>query len=170
MKQRVWIVVIFLFTLSVLGAYFFYSEIFRSRKSAGISSFDQCVAAGNPVGESYPRQCWTLDGKHFVEAIPDSQIPLPGPITITGKVTCLPKVGTGPQTMECALGLLADNGEYYALRYARGPDPDYQFSQTDLPVEVEGTLLSDVPSGPDGNQYAVAGTIEVQRIQDISDK
>lgn len=34
-----------------------------------ITSFEQCAAAGNPVMESYPRQCRTQDGKHFVEQI-----------------------------------------------------------------------------------------------------
>ena len=34
-----------------------------------IDSFEQCVSAGNPVMESYPRQCRTVDGKHFVEKI-----------------------------------------------------------------------------------------------------
>jgi hypothetical protein len=33
----------------------------------GITSFEECAAAGYPVGESYPRQCWTPNGKHFVE-------------------------------------------------------------------------------------------------------
>ena len=34
-----------------------------------INNFDECAAAGNPVMESYPRQCRTEDGKHFVEEI-----------------------------------------------------------------------------------------------------
>jgi hypothetical protein len=34
-----------------------------------ITSFEQCAAAGNPVMESYPRQCRTPDGLHFVETI-----------------------------------------------------------------------------------------------------
>ncbi len=38
-----------------------------------IDSFEDCVAAGNPIMESYPRQCRTEDGKHFVEEI--SKIP-----------------------------------------------------------------------------------------------
>ena len=33
------------------------------------SSFEECVAEGNHVMESYPRQCGTADGKHFVEVI-----------------------------------------------------------------------------------------------------
>jgi len=37
---------------------------------SSIDSFEECVAAGNPVMESYPRQCRTVDGKHFVEFIP----------------------------------------------------------------------------------------------------
>jgi hypothetical protein len=38
-----------------------------------IVSFDDCVAAGYPVQESYPRQCRTPGGKSFVE-IPKSQL------------------------------------------------------------------------------------------------
>ena len=42
-------------------AYFFYEP--------NINSFEECIAAGNPMMESYPRQCYTQDGKHFVEEI-----------------------------------------------------------------------------------------------------
>ncbi len=38
-------------------------------QDGSIDSFVECVAAGNPVMESYPRQCRTADGKHFVEEI-----------------------------------------------------------------------------------------------------
>lgn len=34
-----------------------------------ITDFESCAAAGNPVMESYPRQCNTKDGRHFVEDI-----------------------------------------------------------------------------------------------------
>jgi hypothetical protein len=34
-----------------------------------VASFDECAAAGNPVMESYPRQCSTPDGQLFVEEI-----------------------------------------------------------------------------------------------------
>jgi hypothetical protein len=33
-----------------------------------VTSFEECVAAGNPVMESYPRQCRAGD-KHFVENV-----------------------------------------------------------------------------------------------------
>lgn len=34
-----------------------------------ITSFQECVDAGNPVMESYPRQCRTEDGQLFVEEV-----------------------------------------------------------------------------------------------------
>ncbi len=36
---------------------------------SAISNFEQCESAGNPIMESYPRQCQTSDGKNFVEQI-----------------------------------------------------------------------------------------------------
>jgi len=42
----------------------------NSYYAPSIDSFEECAAAGNPVMESYPRQCRTADGKHFVETIP----------------------------------------------------------------------------------------------------
>lgn len=38
-------------------------------KISTIDNFEDCTAAGNPVMESYPRQCRTQDGKLFVEQI-----------------------------------------------------------------------------------------------------
>jgi len=34
-----------------------------------INNFEECIAEGNPAMESYPRQCRTVDGQHFVENI-----------------------------------------------------------------------------------------------------
>jgi hypothetical protein len=39
--------------------------------------------------------------------------------TLTGEYVCLPHTDTdGPQTMECALGIKTDVGEYYAVDFA----------------------------------------------------
>ena len=45
--------------------------IFESiqNQNSQIDSFEQCLAAGNPDMEFHPRQCRTIDGKHFVEQI-----------------------------------------------------------------------------------------------------
>ena len=37
--------------------------------TAVITNFDDCVKAGNPVMESYPRQCSTPEGEVFVEDV-----------------------------------------------------------------------------------------------------
>ena len=39
-----------------------------------ISSFEDCVLAGNPVMESYPRKCMTQEGNSFVEDISEISI------------------------------------------------------------------------------------------------
>jgi len=46
-----------------------YSVSYKEMKNPIINSFEECIAAGNPAMESYPRQCYTQDGKHFVEEI-----------------------------------------------------------------------------------------------------
>jgi len=48
------------------------------RNRVVIDSFEECIAAGNPAMESHPRQCRTVDGKHFVEEIDDVKETIPG--------------------------------------------------------------------------------------------
>lgn len=40
--------------------------LFTYKENSKINSFEECVNAGNPIMESYPRQC-KADGKTFVE-------------------------------------------------------------------------------------------------------
>jgi hypothetical protein len=51
---------------------------------AAITTFDECVAAGNPVMESYPRQC-RAGGRTFVEVV--AVPPEPPPAPVSGTVT-----------------------------------------------------------------------------------
>ena len=41
----------------------------RNTTDSLIDNFEKCASAGNPIMESYPRQCRTSDGKNFVEEI-----------------------------------------------------------------------------------------------------
>ncbi len=41
-----------------------------------VTNFEECAAAGNPVTESYPRQC-RADGKTYVEVVTEPVNPLP---------------------------------------------------------------------------------------------
>lgn len=68
-----------------------YKEQFR------IDSFEDCVAAGNPVMESYPRQCRTEEGVTYVEdefqrAKPS--IPLEDALSIAQESGCLAEGGS----------------------------------------------------------------------------
>lgn len=46
-----------------------------------ITTFEECAAAGNAVMESYPRQCNTPDGRHFVEDLGDGSVSSEAPIS-----------------------------------------------------------------------------------------
>lgn len=47
-------------------------------KVSSITNFEECISAGNPIMESYPRQCKTNDGKHFVEEISSLEVKIDG--------------------------------------------------------------------------------------------
>lgn len=131
-----------------------------------ITNFEECAAAGNPVGESYPRQCWTKDGRHFVEEIKQQPVqPSEAKkVIISGKIICLPKIGQGEQTLECAIGLQGDNGKNYGLRNLSDIDPQHKLSQTGLPIQVTGVLKEEEMNGPGGSKYDVVGIIYVEQI------
>jgi len=134
-----------------------------------ITNFEECVRAGYPVEKSYPRQCWTPNGKHFVEDTTKGPLPIPGLITISGEITCLPKKGSGAQTMECAIGLKGTDGQHYGLKNLFKLDPEYKFSVGGLRVEVSGTFSPEEMKGPDGNKYDVVGVIDVTSIKEIGE-
>ncbi|MDP2629110.1 MAG: hypothetical protein Q8P45_00190 [Candidatus Harrisonbacteria bacterium] len=73
MKIRI-ILVLLILLVVLIGLSFFLPE---QIKTAEINSFEDCVAAGNPVMESYPRQCRDKEGNLFVEVIPNNPASLP---------------------------------------------------------------------------------------------
>lgn len=65
-----------------------------------VSSFDDCILAGNPVMESYPRQCRDeLTGKLFVEEIAP-------PVTATSSTPVSPATSTVPTKPMPAAGCM----------------------------------------------------------------
>lgn len=64
-RQTILILTSLLVILIVLAMYFGVRRI----REASVDSFEDCVAAGYPVAESYPRQCHTPDGRGFTEDI-----------------------------------------------------------------------------------------------------
>ncbi len=63
-EKRTWVVIL----VFVLFSGIFYFLFLREEEQVVVSSFDECVEAGYPVMESYPRQC-SFDGKVFVEEV-----------------------------------------------------------------------------------------------------
>lgn len=81
--------------------------------------------------------------------------PDPTLVTIIGDTTCLPHKDTsGPVTLECAYGLLADDGRYFALETT---NLDLVGLASNSRVEVKGTL--NAPSRDE--KYDIAGRIKV---------
>lgn len=75
-------------------------------------------------------------------------------VTLTGELTCLPhKDSSGPQTQECAMGLHADDGRYYALR----DDHNIAHYQTGKQVKASGVLTA-----PTDTTYDIVGIFTVE--------
>lgn len=76
--MKVRITILLLVLLVVLGGVAYYYKFYQTTPPVSnenqnipvstITNFDECAAAGNPVMESYPRQC-RADGKNFIEYI-----------------------------------------------------------------------------------------------------
>jgi len=76
-KIVVGIIVILL--IIVAGVFFWQNQ---PKNEVVINSFEECVAAGNPVMESYPEQCRTEDGKLFVRELPNDNVNVEIPVSV----------------------------------------------------------------------------------------
>lgn len=103
----------------------------------------------------------------YVSAITQPLPPLsdtvtPGPINVTGQMVCLPhKNAAGPQTMECAFGVKADDGRYYGLQ---GLD-QHQLINGNLTTQMHVTVKGSVTRPDHSERYDVAGNILVSSIK-----
>lgn len=118
------------------------------------NSFEQCVQAGYPVQESFPEQCRTPDGRTFTNTKANAE----QEVTVTGEIVCLPhKDKEGPQTLECAFGIMNEEGQYYALS-----DPDMKYITT-LPTGKNASVTGGLKSSPD-SIYDIVGAIEITSV------
>lgn len=77
MKRTILVPVAVIAVLAVAFA-IVYSKGGRDRASA-VASFDECVAAGYPVQESFPERCATPDGRTFTRQVATTTNPDPAP-------------------------------------------------------------------------------------------
>lgn len=129
-----------------------------------ISSYEECIEAGYPALESYPEQCRTPDGKHFVRKLSEEELQeMIKPVAVKGQMVCLPHWDTsGPHTLECAYGLQDDAGNYYVTDFSNLPHQVVVSVPFDTDLELIGTLIP----GSDP-KYQSIGRIEVDEINEL---
>lgn len=66
------VIIVAIIVMIILLAFNFINTM-NLQPTSSATNFQECVDEGNPVMESYPRQCRTVDGKHFVESIPEDR-------------------------------------------------------------------------------------------------
>ena len=104
--------------------------------------------------------------KNFKPQMADMPLdPTPQNMTISGTYVCLPHLDTtGPQTQECAFGLQADSGEYYAVNFGQSADAMEQF-RSGAHITAEGfIIIKEALSTDQWNKYNMKGMFTVTRI------
>jgi len=84
-----------------------------------------------------------------------------GTTTVSGVITCLPHKGDGPHTMECAFGLKAPDGTFYALQDLWTVAPD--MTETEVSVRVTGAVST--PAADE--KYDIVGVIKVTKVEKL---
>ena len=149
---------IFIFLIIViLGGTVLYFTVCKPGEAPtpDINSFEECVSAGYPVLESYPRQCKTPDGKTFTEDIGNElekadliQIDNPRPNQIMESPLFIKGKARGNWYFEAdfPVKLFDDNGFLLGITPAQALG-DWM---TEDFVPFNSTLLFAVPSTPKG--------------------
>lgn len=95
--------------------------------------------------------------------------PTPQEMTVTGTYTCLPHADTtGPQTDECAFGLKADDGTYYAVNFGQSADAMAQF-RSGAHVTLDGFFVrKEALSTDHWDKYQMEGIFTVTSRPDVA--
>ena len=109
-----------------------------------------------------------MNGHWLVTAFsgyPPQEIPATGQISIDGTMVCLPhKDMSGPQTLECAIGLEDSQGRYFGLDETALGGPGQADIATGKQVHVEGTFTPRTDS-----PYQDIGVIKATSIMPLDD-
>ena len=166
MKKLYYFVILFIIVLFVV-----WNSMTDDNPDIVVTNFDQCVAQGYDVMESYPRQCRTLNDETFVEdignelekldsimiAMPRPNQSIRSPLAIEGQAR-----GTWFFEGDFPIRIVDENGQEIGLSFARaiGEWMTEEFVlfagviEFDEPVTATGKLIleKDNPSGL--SQYA----------------
>lgn len=107
------------------------------------------------------------------EALPETPVtntPAAGQVAIEGTLVCLPHKDTsGPQTLECALGMKGNDGGYYAIG-GRNPSVESKIGNipNDARIRVSGTLVPYVAVQESSLlKYGIVGLIEATSLTQL---
>ena len=121
---------------------------FQQAGQQAATNFEECAAAGNPVMESYPRQCNTPDGRHFVEEVPQQPDPYQTPgMTYNGCAVagCSQQLCVSAEEASTMVTTCEYRAEYACYAEAScEPQADGQCGWTETP-ELEQCLASPPP-------------------------
>jgi hypothetical protein len=158
-KAIIFVSIVFVF-VAAAWLFMFGLERREAEEESSVLSFEECVLRGQLLPDTYPEECQTEEGLRFIRTVSEEEIlNVQSDIVKRGKLICLPHWNTkGPTTLECAFGLLDDDGNYFVLRedLPSGAEPIY-FSVGDF-MEITGTLVP----GSD-KIYRSVGTIYVTK-------
>lgn len=138
--------------LSVL-AFFIYAFSPRFEAPSPVTNFEECAAAGNPVMESYPRQCRSAEGVLFVEDVP----PINDPIVFNGCAVagCSSQLCVSAEEAANIVTTCEYRSEYACYQEAHcGPQADGKCGWSDTP-ELRACLANPKPLMPPRGMEAV---------------
>ncbi|MES3005783.1 MAG: hypothetical protein V4664_02440 [Patescibacteria group bacterium] len=101
---------------------------------------------------------------------PTNSPDVPQQVSLQGEYVCLPhKDKTGPQTMECTLGIKTDNNIYYAIDAQGEAARNVLLSlQTGLKIQIDGTLAPiEEINIETWQKYDIGGIISTSNIKRI---
>ncbi len=155
--------------LVIAGGLYWYGN-----RAPEVTNFTECASAGNPIMESYPRQCRTPDGKTFKEDIGNElekdnliRISEPRPNTVISSPLTVKGMARGNWFFEASfpVRLFDGNGEMLTQSVAQAKldwmtKEFVPFEATlsfTMPTTTTGTLLldKDNPSGLPENEDAL---------------
>lgn len=152
--------------LAIAGTSYWFKD-----KTSNVLTFEQCVKAGNPVMESYPRQCKSKEGKTFREDIGNElekddliRVSNPRPNAVIGSPLTVKGMARGNWFFEASfpIKLFDGNGELLTtgIAQAKGEWMTTEFVPFEVtlmftaPTTTAGTLVlnKDNPSGLPENE------------------
>lgn len=151
-----------------IGGYFFFAQ--KINNGVAIINFEECAKAGNPVAESYPRQCRTADGKTFAENVGNEvekidlvRLTFPRPNEAIASPLTVKGVARGNWFFEASFPLILTDwdGKIIAESHAEAQS-DWMTTEF---VPFEGTLVFESPvfPGTDESHFSRRGSLILKK-------